>query len=75
MKKFKINSLIIVLGFLSCKVKQKLQIFQYLTEIVSNPIPFTEGIILTKENSEFELIFSPDGLKFYFSRRIQKENK
>lgn len=69
MKKSNIVFLIIILGFSSCKDVQKSPEIQYSKEVVSNPIPFAEEIISTKDNSEFELTFSTDGLKVYFSRR------
>ncbi|GLR18218.1 TolB-like translocation protein [Portibacter lacus] len=60
---------IIILGLVSCTNEQKIPKIQYSKEVVSKPIPFAEGIISTVDNSEFELTFSTDGLKVYFSRR------
>jgi Tol biopolymer transport system component len=68
-KKLYLSLSIIVLGLLSCKDTQKSPEISYVKEVVSTPIPFAEGIISTKGNSEFELTFSIDGLKVYFSRR------
>ena len=59
-----------VFGILSCKAEKQIQNVQYSKEPVTKPISFKEGIISTIENREFELTFSTDGLKIYFSRRI-----
>ncbi len=69
-KKFNIILLTALLSILSCKTKQKIPNIEYSKEVVSQPIPFAEGIISTAENSEFELTFSTNGLRTYFSRRI-----
>lgn len=37
--------------------------------------PFAEGVISTKENSEFQIMFSPNGRKAYFSRRAPGEKQ
>jgi Tol biopolymer transport system component len=47
----------------------------YAAEKVTEPVPFAEGVISTKENSEFEIMFSPNGLKAYFSRRAPDEKQ
>lgn len=47
----------------------------YSKEVVSEPIPFAKGIISTENNSEFELTFSTDGLKTYFSRRAPEKKQ
>ncbi|ALM06393.1 hypothetical protein SB49_00090 [Sediminicola sp. YIK13] len=53
----------------NCNNVPKIPKIEYSKEIVSSPISFAMGIISTEENSEFELTFSADGLKVYFSRR------
>lgn len=69
MQKFSIISFILFFSISSCKNKPGTPQIQYAKEIISIPIPFAEGIISTTENSEFDLTFSTDGLKVYFSRR------
>ena len=75
MKKLNILFIIIILGFLSCKNDKKIPEIQYSKDIVSKPIPFAKGIISTTDNSEFELTFSTDGLKTYFSRRAPEKKQ
>lgn len=58
-----------------CSDNPKVPEIDYYSFEVSSPIPFAEGIISTKENSEFDLTFSVDGLKVYFSRRIPNEKQ
>ena len=69
MNKTDLFYLIFIFGFLSCTNEQKKPEINYATKPVAIPIPFAEGVISTKDNSEFELTFSTDGLKAYFSRR------
>ena len=69
MNKFKIILIITIFGMWNCKNVPNTPKIEYSKEIVSSPIPFAKGIISTDVNSEFELTFSADGLKVYFSRR------
>ncbi|CAN5357905.1 hypothetical protein BH09BAC3_BH09BAC3_09700 [soil metagenome] len=66
---------IIIFGFISCNTEQKIPEIEYSKEVVSIPIPFAKGVISTENNSEFELTFSTDGLKTYFSRRAPGEKQ
>lgn len=75
MKKLIIIFLTAILGFLSCKSEQKIPEINYSNEVVSEPIPFAQGIISTENNSEFELTFSTDGLTTYFSRRAPEQKQ
>jgi len=75
LKKTNILFIIIIFGFLSCNEDHKKPEVKYSTEIISKPIPFAQGIISTEDNSEFELTFSTDGLKTYFSRRAPEEKQ
>jgi len=75
MNKLTIIFLATTLGILSCKSGQEIPSIEYSEEIVSKPISFAAGVISTEENSEFELTFSTDGLKTYFSRRAQGEKQ
>lgn len=61
--------LIVIISLLSCKSENQPPKVQYSNTKVSKPIPFAEGIISTKGNSEFDLTFSADGYSVYFSRR------
>ena len=63
------------MGFLSCKSDQKIPEINYSNDVVSEPIPFAQGIISTENNSEFELTFSTDGLTTYFSRRAPEQKQ
>lgn len=75
MHKLTVLFLIAIFGILSCKNEQKIPEINYSKEVVSKPIPFADGVISTENNSEFELTFSPDGLKTYFSRRAPGEKQ
>ena len=63
------------LGFLGCKSTNYIPEINYSETSVKVPVPFAKGIISTEENSEFELTFSTDGLKTYFSRRKPNEKQ
>lgn len=75
MKKIYIVFLIAILGFSGCKSEQKIPEINYSNDVVSEPVPFAQGIISTENNSEFDLTFSTDGLKTYFSRRPPNEKQ
>jgi Tol biopolymer transport system component len=47
----------------------------YASETIMEPTPFAKGVISTEDNSEFDIMFSPDGLKAYFSRRVPREKQ
>jgi Tol biopolymer transport system component len=74
-KKLNIIFLIVIFGFLSCESEQKVPEVNYSKDVVSEPIPFAQGVISTEDNSEFELTFSTDGLKTYFSRRAPEQKQ
>lgn len=59
-------SIILVFG---CENSEKGNSVNYSSDRISEAQPFAKGIISTEENSEFEIAFSPDGLKTYFTRR------
>lgn len=71
----KILSLLLIGGLISCTSSQNLAKINYSETAVKSPIPFAKGIISTDENSEFDLTFSTDGLKTYFSRRKPNEKQ
>ncbi len=48
---------------------------QYSKDTIAKATPFAQGLISTNENSEFEIMFSPDGLIAYFSRRSPGEKQ
>lgn len=75
MKKLKLIVLTAILGLLSCKSELKIPEINYSNDVVSEPIPFGQGIISTENNSEFELTFSTDGLTTYFSRRVPEQKQ
>lgn len=73
--KLALLAIIIMFSFIGCKNELDNPGVDYTSEDVSEPIPFAEGIISTKDNSEFELAFSTDGLTAYFSRRVPNEKQ
>ncbi len=55
----------------SCATKiPKQTTLNYTDSVISSPELFAEGIISTKENSEFDLAFTPDGKTVFFTRRV-----
>lgn len=54
---------------LGCSKTHKSNSVEYTTTQLTEARPFAPGVISTDENSEFEIMFSPDGLTAYFSRR------
>ena len=75
MNKFKVFLLVGILTIISCKNLHKTAEIRYSILDVSTPRPFAKGIISTDKNSEFDLTFSTDGLRVYFSRRAPKEKQ
>jgi len=75
MIKIKTTLFSVFLLMVSCSERVKVPEINYYNDEISTPIPFAEGIISTKENSEFEMAFSVDGLKIYFSRRAPNEKQ
>lgn len=72
---FKSVIFLIILLFAGCNYRLKVPEINYYDNEIASPILFGEGIISTKENSEFDLTFSTDGLKVYFSRRKTNEKQ
>ena len=75
MKTLKIIIILSYFAFVGCKSTIYVPQIKYSDTPVKTPIPFANGIISTDENSEFELTFSTDGLKTYFSRRKPNEKQ
>jgi len=65
-------ALLLIFG---CDSSKKSNAVAYATEKITEAMPFAEGVISTAENSEFQIMFSPDGLKAYFSRRAPEEKQ
>ncbi|MFN3757446.1 MAG: hypothetical protein ACK4RM_10870 [Flavobacterium sp.] len=63
------------LVIVGCNEGTKVPEINYYNDEIATAIPFAEGIISTKGNSEFELTFSIDGSKIYFSRREPNEKQ
>ncbi len=60
----------------SCGFSKKVQSeLSYSDTLIAKPILFAEGIISTKENSEFNLTFTNDGKTVYFTRRVGSEKQ
>lgn len=71
------NKIILGLTFLTilgCSKTHKNSV-QYSKDTIAKATPFAQGLISTNENSEFEIMFSPDGLIAYFSRRSPGEKQ
>lgn len=65
----------LLLTIFGCRTTQKLNSVDYSTSKVAEAIPFAQGIISTEQNSEFAIMFSPNGLKAYFSRRVPNQKQ
>ncbi|MDF1699486.1 MAG: hypothetical protein P1U56_26775 [Saprospiraceae bacterium] len=62
--------------FVSCNQKQhSIKELNYSSNRVDKAIPFAPGVISIKEKSEFDIMFSPNGRKAYFSRRAPEEKQ
>ncbi len=68
-----LGAIIISICLLSCS--EKSHSVEYSKESVKVAVPFARGIISTENNSEFSLMFTPDGRKVYFSRRAPQEKQ
>ena len=75
MQNIAIIFIITILSLFSCTSTQRIPTISYSIKNISTPIPFAEGIISTKENSEFDLTFSPNGRQLYFTRRKPTEKQ
>jgi Tol biopolymer transport system component len=58
-----------------CASSDKGNSVNYSSERITEAQPFAKGVISTEEHSEFEITFSPDGLKAYFTRREPEEKQ
>lgn len=67
--------LVILITTISCNSPQTSNSVIYSEEPVKKAIPFAKGIISTEKNSEFSLMFTPNGKKVYFSRRAPEEKQ
>ena len=75
MQNIPIPFIITILSLFSCTSTQRIPTISYSKTTISTPIPLAEGIISTKENSEFDLTFSPNGRQLYFTRRKPTEKQ
>lgn len=66
---------IALIFILSCSQSEISNSVEYSTERIEEAIPFARGIISTETNSEFSLMFTPNGRKVYFSRRAREEKQ
>lgn len=61
---------------ISCSPKEKeIPSMKYTENTIDQAVPFAPGIISTEVNSEFEIMFSPDGKTAYYSRRAPGEKQ
>ncbi len=65
-------TLLVVLG---CNKTNQTNSIQYSKDTITEATQFAQGVISTNENSEFEIMFAPDGLTAYFSRRAPGEKQ
>jgi hypothetical protein len=71
-KTISLVSLLIIGG---CNALETSNTVDYSNDKVTEAVPFAKGVISTEENSEFEIMFSPNGTKAYFSRRAPEEKQ
>ncbi len=71
----KISLYIATLILFGCNPVENSNSVEYSSTTVREAIPFAKGVISTKENSEFQIMFAPDGLKAYFSRRAPEQKQ
>ncbi len=65
----------VICFLISCNTTQVANSVNYASVPVKEAIPFAEGIISTAANSEFQIMFTPDGLRAYFSRRAPEQKQ
>ena len=66
----------LLLTFVACRTTKKLsETLKYSNKSISMPEIFADGVISTKENSEFDICFSPNGKTAYFTRRQGNEKQ
>ena len=56
-----------ILMLFGCNSSEKSNSIEYSTDRITEAIPFAKGVISTEDNSEFSLMFTPDGRKVYFT--------
>lgn len=62
--------LVAIMTYSACATKiPKRTTLNYADRIIKTPELFAEGIISTKDNSEFDITFNPDGKIAFFTRR------
>jgi WD40-like Beta Propeller Repeat len=76
MDKIKQVLMLFVIIFGSCTSTKNLKnVISYSDTVVSVPALFAEGVVSTKESSEFNLTFTNDGKAVYFTRRVGNEKQ
>lgn len=72
----KIHLFLLILILCSCATTNKtVQQLTYSDNIIRTPEIFAENIISTKDASEFDICFAPNGKTAFFTRRIGKEKQ
>ncbi|MGB5497827.1 MAG: hypothetical protein WBM77_02750 [Maribacter sp.] len=59
----------------ACNNSDTSNAINYSIEPVKEAVPFAKGVISSENNSEFSLMFTPDGRKVYFSRRAPEQKQ
>ena len=63
---------LVLLMIFGCNTSEKSNFIEYAIERITEAMPFTKEAISSKENSEFQNMFSANGRKAYFSRRARE---
>lgn len=69
------NFLLLATALLGCEQGKQPSAVIYSPDRVEQAVPFAPGVISTAEQSEFDLMFSEDGLTAWFSRRAPGEKQ
>jgi len=72
---YNLTILTLVLFAVSCHDRPHVTEIKYADGAITEPSLFGEGIISSEGNSEFSVMFSPDGRRVYFSRRAPGEKQ
>ena len=73
--KLKLYYLILLFPIIGVAQQDVFPQIQYEKNNLTTPTVFGENIISTKENSEFDLTFSKDGKRIYFTRREPEQKQ
>jgi Tol biopolymer transport system component len=70
------TAVIFLMLFSACNsVRNAQRSVSYSTQVIDRPVIFAEGVISTKEASEFDICFTPDGKTAFFTRRAGSDKQ